>query len=155
PPPPPPRQPPPPPPRRSRHPSSTTQNGTRSSPSSSAPRTHLACPMRRPDMVPGCWWTSARTTTPASRGGAAAAEPWPGVVVAWVRWAGERTGLPPVAVTQLVDVTRDCSEDFREAYDQGADASPIRQFLDGLDTGGGLAEGQDGLERPRFPIDYL
>ena len=64
----------------------------------------------------------------------------PGVVTAWVRWAGERTGLDSAAVAHLVDVARDCGEDFGEAYEEGADASPIRQLLHGLDTGGGLAD---------------
>jgi hypothetical protein len=74
----------------------------------------------------------------------------PGVVSAWVRWAGEQTGLNQAAVAQLVDVARDCGEDFREAYDQGADASPIRQLLRGLDSGGGLADAQDALDRRMF-----
>jgi hypothetical protein len=74
------------------------------------------------------------------------------VVTAWVRWAGERTGLDPAAVAQLVDVARDCGEDFREAYDQGADASPIRQFLHGLDTGGDLAAARDALDRRMFAM---
>ena len=78
-----------------------------------------------------------------------------GVVSAWVRWAGERTGLDPAAVAQLLDVARDCGEDFREAYDQGADASPIRQFLHGLDTGGDLADAQDGLDRRMFTMPYF
>jgi len=79
----------------------------------------------------------------------------PDVVTAWVRWAGERTGLDPSAVAQLVDVARDCGEDFREAYDQGADASPIRQLLHGLDSGGGLAEAQDALDRRMFAMPYF
>jgi hypothetical protein len=79
----------------------------------------------------------------------------PGVVTAWVPWAGGRTGLPPVAVAQLVDVARDCGEDFREAYEEGADASPIRRFLHGLDTGGGLAEAQDALDRRMFAMPYF
>jgi Plasmid pRiA4b ORF-3-like protein/Domain of unknown function (DUF1841) len=79
----------------------------------------------------------------------------PGVVAAWVRWAGERTGLDPAAVAQLVDVARGCGEDFREAYDQGADASPIRQFLHGLDTSGGLADAQDALDRRMFTMPYF
>jgi hypothetical protein len=79
----------------------------------------------------------------------------PGVVTAWVRWAGERTGLDPAAVAQLVDVARDCGEDFGEAYEEGADASPIRQFLHGLDTGGGLADAQDALDRHMFAMPYF
>jgi Plasmid pRiA4b ORF-3-like protein/Domain of unknown function (DUF1841) len=76
----------------------------------------------------------------------------PGVVTAWVRWAGERTGLPSAAVAALVDVARDCGEQFREAYDEGADASPIRQFLRGLDTSGGLADAQDAVDRRMFTM---
>jgi hypothetical protein len=79
----------------------------------------------------------------------------PHVVTAWVRWAGERTGLAPAAVAQLVDVARDCGEDFREAYEEGADASPIRQFLRGLDTGGDLADAQDALDRRMFAMPYF
>jgi hypothetical protein len=79
----------------------------------------------------------------------------PGVVTAWVRWAGERTGLDSAAVAQLVDVARDCGEDFREAYEEGADASPIRQFLGGLDTSGGLADAQDALDRRMFTMPYF
>jgi hypothetical protein len=36
----------------------------------------------------------------------------PGVVAAWARWAGERTGLDPAAVAQLGDVARDAGEEF-------------------------------------------
>jgi hypothetical protein len=79
----------------------------------------------------------------------------PGVVTAWVRWAGERTGLESAAVAQLVDVALDCGEDFREAYDQGADASPIRQLLQGLDSGGDLADAQDALARRMFAMPYF
>jgi hypothetical protein len=79
----------------------------------------------------------------------------PGVVAAWVGWAGERTGLDPAAVAQLVDVARDCGKDFREAYDQGGDASPIRQFLHGLDTSGGLADAQDAVDRRMFAMPYF
>jgi hypothetical protein len=79
----------------------------------------------------------------------------PGVVTAWVRWAGGRTGLEQDAVAQLVDVARDCGEDFREAYDRGQDASPIRQFLQGLDTGGDLADAQDALDRRMFAMPYF
>jgi hypothetical protein len=79
----------------------------------------------------------------------------PGVVAAWVRWAGERTGLDASAVAEVVDVARDCGEDFREAYEEGADASPIRQFLHGLDTGGGLADTRDALDRRMFAMPYF
>ena len=79
----------------------------------------------------------------------------PGVVTAWVRWAGKRTGLEPGAVAQLVDVALDCGEDFRDAYDQGADTSPIRQLLYGLDTGGDLADAQDALDRRMFAMPYF
>lgn len=79
----------------------------------------------------------------------------PGVVTAWVRWAGERTGLPPAGVAELVRVADDCGEEFREAYDEGADASPIRHFLRGLDTGSGLAAAQDALDRRRFTMPYF
>jgi predicted XRE-type DNA-binding protein len=79
----------------------------------------------------------------------------PGVVTAWVHWAGEQTGLKQAAVAQLLDVARDCGEDFREAYDQGEDASPIRQFLQGLDTHGDLADAQDALDRRMFATPYF
>jgi hypothetical protein len=79
----------------------------------------------------------------------------PGVVTAWVRWAGERTDLEPGAVARLVDVALDCGEDFREVYDQVADASPVRQLLHGLDTGGDLADGQDALARRMFAMPYF
>jgi hypothetical protein len=79
----------------------------------------------------------------------------PDVVTAWARWAGERTGLPPAAVDELVSVARDCGGDFREAYEEGADASPIRQFLGGLDTSGGLAEVQEAVDRRMFTMPYF
>ena len=59
------------------------------------------------------------------------------------------------AVAQLVDVALDCGEDFRDAYDQGADTSPIRQLLHGLDTGGDLADAQDALDRRMFAMPYF
>jgi hypothetical protein len=77
------------------------------------------------------------------------------VVTAWVHWAGEQTGLKQAAVAQLLDVARDCGEDFCEAYDQGEDASPIRQFLRGLDTHGDLADAQDALDRRMFATPYF
>jgi hypothetical protein len=79
----------------------------------------------------------------------------PGVVSAWVHWAGERTGLPPAGVAELVRVADDCGEEFREAYDEGADVSPIREFLRGLDTGSGLAEAQEALDRRLFAMPYF
>jgi Plasmid pRiA4b ORF-3-like protein/Domain of unknown function (DUF1841) len=79
----------------------------------------------------------------------------PEVVTAWARWAGERSGLPPAAVAELVSVARDCGEDFREIYEEGTDASPIRQFLGGLDTSGGLAEVQEAVDRRMFTMPYF
>jgi hypothetical protein len=56
----------------------------------------------------------------------------PGVVTAWVHWAGERTGLDSAAVAHLVDVARDCGEDF-----------------------GDLADAQDALDRRMFAMPYF
>jgi hypothetical protein len=79
----------------------------------------------------------------------------PGVVSAWVRWAGERTGLTAAGVAELVRVADDCGEEFREAYDEGSDASPIRQLLRGLDPGSGLADARDILDRRMFAMPYF
>jgi Domain of unknown function (DUF1841) len=79
----------------------------------------------------------------------------PDVVVTWVRWAGERTGLDASAVAEVVDVARDCGDEFPEAYDQAAEASPARQLLHGLDIGGDLADAQDALDRRMFAMPYF
>jgi Plasmid pRiA4b ORF-3-like protein/Domain of unknown function (DUF1841) len=79
----------------------------------------------------------------------------PAVVAAWVRWAGERTGLPPAALAELVEVATECGEHFAEAYEEAADASPLRLFLQGLDTSGGLAGMQDAIDRRTFAMPFF
>jgi Plasmid pRiA4b ORF-3-like protein/Domain of unknown function (DUF1841) len=79
----------------------------------------------------------------------------PAVVAAWVRWAGERTGLPAAALSELVEVASECGEHFGEVYEEGADASPLRLLLEGLDTSGGLAEVQDAIDRRMFAMPFL
>jgi hypothetical protein len=76
----------------------------------------------------------------------------PAVVIAWARWASERTGLPDAAVAQLVEVATTCGGHFDEAYEEGADASPVRLFLRGIDTIGGTAEVRDAIERRMFAM---
>ena len=53
----------------------------------------------------------------------------PALVTAWVRWAGERTGLPAGAAAGLVDFATECGGHFAEVYDEAQDASPIGLFL--------------------------
>jgi hypothetical protein len=53
----------------------------------------------------------------------------PAVVTAWVRWAGERTGLPAEAAADLVKVATECGAHFAEVYQETAAASPVRLFL--------------------------
>jgi hypothetical protein len=79
----------------------------------------------------------------------------PAVVAAWVRWAGERTGLPAAALSELVEVACECGEHFAEVYEEAADASPLRLFLEGLDTSGGPAEVQDALDRRLFAMPFF
>jgi hypothetical protein len=47
----------------------------------------------------------------------------PAVVAAWVRWAGDRTGLPAAALSELAEVASICSEQFGEVYEDAADAA--------------------------------
>jgi hypothetical protein len=47
----------------------------------------------------------------------------PGVVTAWVRWAGERTSLPAEALVELAEVATECGEHFAEVYEEAADAT--------------------------------
>jgi hypothetical protein len=79
----------------------------------------------------------------------------PAVVAAWVRWAGERTGLPAAALAELAGVASECGEHFGEVYEEAADASPLRLFLEGLDTSGGLAEVQDAIDRRMFAMPFF
>ena len=79
----------------------------------------------------------------------------PAVVTAWVRWAGERTGLPAAALAPLVEATSECAANFDEVYEGAADASPLRGFLEGLDSAGGLAEVQDAINRRMFAMPFL
>src|SRR6266702_5889181 len=79
----------------------------------------------------------------------------PAVVTAWVRWAGERTGLPAEAVAELGEVAGDCGAHFAEVYDEAADASPLRLFLQGLDTSGGLDSVQDAVDRRMFAMPFF
>jgi Domain of unknown function (DUF1841) len=79
----------------------------------------------------------------------------PAVVATWVRWAGERTGLPDVALAELVGVAGECGEHFAEVYQEAADASPLRLFLQGLDTSGGLASVQDAVDRRMFAMPFF
>jgi hypothetical protein len=79
----------------------------------------------------------------------------PAVAAAWVRWAGERTGLPAAALSELVEVASECGEHFGEVYEEAADASPLRLLLEGLDTSGGLAEVQDAIDRRMFAMPFL
>jgi hypothetical protein len=79
----------------------------------------------------------------------------PAVAVAWARWAGERTGLPPAAIAQLVEIATTCGEHFDEAYEEGADASPVQRFLRGIDTTGGTADVRDAIDRRMFAMPYF
>ncbi len=76
----------------------------------------------------------------------------PSVVAAWVRWAGERTGLAAAALSAVVAVASECGQHFSEVYEEAVDASPLRLFLEGLDTSGGLIEVQDAIERRMFAM---
>jgi Domain of unknown function (DUF1841) len=80
---------------------------------------------------------------------------FPAVVTAWVRWAGERAGLPDEALVELVGVATECGGHFDEAYEEGAGSSPARLFLQGLDPGAGLAEVQDALDRRMFTMPFF
>src|SRR6266540_259660 len=79
----------------------------------------------------------------------------PAVVIAWVRWAGERTGLPAEATAELVNVATECGAHFGEVYQETADASPVRLFLQGLDTTGGLDSVREAIDRRMFAMPYF
>jgi hypothetical protein len=79
----------------------------------------------------------------------------PAVVAAWVRWAGERTGLPAEAVAELVEVADECGAHFAEVYEELADASPLQLFLQGLDISGGLDNVQDAIDRRLFAMPFF
>lgn len=79
----------------------------------------------------------------------------PAVAIAWARWAGERTGLPDAAVDQLVEVATTCGGHFEEAYEEGADASPVRRFLRDIDSTGGTGGLQQAIDRRMFAMPYF
>jgi hypothetical protein len=79
----------------------------------------------------------------------------PAVVAAWVRWAGERTGLAAAALSELVEVATECGQHFGEVYEEATDASPLRVFLEGVDTSGGFAEVQDAIDRRMFAMPFF
>ncbi len=79
----------------------------------------------------------------------------PAVVAAWVRWAGERTGLPAEAVAELGEIAVDCGAHFAEVYEESADASPLQLFLQGLDISGGLDSVRDAVDRRMFAMPFF
>jgi len=79
----------------------------------------------------------------------------PAVVTAWVRWAGERSGLPRAAVDQVVEVATECGAHFGEADDDAAAATPTRLLLQGLTFEGGPAAFQDAIDRRLFAMPFF
>jgi hypothetical protein len=79
----------------------------------------------------------------------------PAVVAAWVRWAAGRTGLPAEAAAELVEVADECGQRFAEVSEEAADASPLRLYLRGLDTSGGLDGAQDAIDRRLFAMPFF
>jgi hypothetical protein len=80
-------------------------------------------------------------------------EALPAVVTAWVRWAGERSGLPRAAVDEVVEVATECGAHFGEAYED-ADAAPTRLLLRGL-TADSPEALQDALDRRLFAMPFF
>ncbi|HKE99018.1 MAG TPA: plasmid pRiA4b ORF-3 family protein [Actinomycetes bacterium] len=62
----------------------------------------------------------------------------PPVVLAWVRWAGARAGLPPAALDEVVAVATECGGHFAQAYEDGAAAPAL--LLEGMDAAIGPEE---------------
>jgi Domain of unknown function (DUF1841) len=79
----------------------------------------------------------------------------PAVVTAWVRWAGERTGLPGEAIEEVVKVATECGAQFGVAYEGAADASPARSLLEGLDVDGGEEALRDAMDRRMFTMPFF
>jgi hypothetical protein len=79
----------------------------------------------------------------------------PAVVRAWVRWAGESTGLPPRALDELVEVAGECGEQFADEFDDPANVGPAKQLLRGLDQFDTIEDLQDALDRRQFTMPYF
>jgi hypothetical protein len=76
----------------------------------------------------------------------------PAVFVAWTRWAAARTGLPDVAVAELIGVAEAYTDDLVDDYDGLGDASAAL-YLDGVDPDD-HPEVED-LERRMFAMPYV
>ncbi len=57
----------------------------------------------------------------------------PAVITAWVRWAAAKQGLPPEAVTEVVEAAEADAKEFPAAYDDPDNTSPVLGFLDDVD----------------------
>ncbi|WP_165486246.1 DUF1841 family protein [Frankia sp. Cppng1_Ct_nod] len=91
-------------------------------------------------------------------------EAMPTVLRAWVRWAAARNRLPEAAVTELVEVTEECIEEWQEIADEDDEydgngkiltPSPVHMLLRGVGEIGGLEEAQDILDRRIFAMPYF
>jgi hypothetical protein len=78
----------------------------------------------------------------------------PIVVAAWAGWAGRRSGLPPEAVDEVVEVATECGGHFAQAYEEGADASPTKAFLKGLEVSG-PEDLREAMDRRWFAMPYV
>ncbi|MGH8823704.1 MAG: DUF1841 family protein, partial [Jiangellaceae bacterium] len=79
----------------------------------------------------------------------------PAVVSAWTRWAAARSDLPAAAVTEVLDAAQRVGEQFDEAYDDPANASPGRLMLQGLGKLDSIDDVQQVLERRHFAMPYF
>jgi hypothetical protein len=79
----------------------------------------------------------------------------PGVVRAWVGWAGAQAQLPPAAVAALDEATEAILGEFDDAYDDVANASPIRALLEDVDDDAGPDDVQKILDRRTFAMPYF
>jgi Plasmid pRiA4b ORF-3-like protein/Domain of unknown function (DUF1841) len=78
----------------------------------------------------------------------------PAVVSAWVRWAGERTGLPSSAVDLVAKVAADSGVQFGEVYEDAADTSPARLLLQDLPIDGGEEALREAMDRRVFTMPF-
>ncbi|MDQ3990299.1 MAG: DUF1841 family protein [Actinomycetota bacterium] len=78
----------------------------------------------------------------------------PDVVRAWVRWAGERAGLPEQCLTELDEAAEQFGAEFPTGYADPERANPLRAMFADLDGLADADEVQEAVDRRMFTMPF-